>query len=289
MKIYNLGSLNLDFVYSVDHTVTAGETLSSDSRKVFCGGKGLNQSIALARAGVRVIHGAAVGEDGQMLLDKLRSANVDVSRITRKEGSSGHAIIQVDKNGQNSILLFPGTNRLIDKEYVSEFLADAEKGDILLLQNETSGLDAAFKLATEKGMKIAFNPSPIADNIFTLPAETVNWWFCNEIEGEALFGSDAPQIICDNFIKRYPESTLVLTLGDKGCILKNRDKQFHCPSKKVKAVDTTAAGDTFTGYFLAALLQGKSEEEAVELATRASAVTVSRNGASDSIPELSEL
>ena len=160
MKIYNLGSLNIDYVYSVDHFVSAGETLSSDTMTVFPGGKGMNQSVALAKAGAKVIHGALVGNGGDFLLDTLSSSGVDMSRIKKVEHSSGHAIIQVDKNGQNCIMLFAGTNHLVNNEYIEEFLSDADPGDILLTQNETSGLDAAFEIANRKGMQIAFNPSP---------------------------------------------------------------------------------------------------------------------------------
>lgn len=289
MKIYNLGSLNIDYVYSVDHFVAAGETLSSDRLDTFPGGKGLNQSIALARAGATVIHGGILGENGAFLKERLKDSLVDVSKIKTVKSNSGHAIIQVDKNGQNCILLFAGSNHLIDDAYIEEFLKDAEAGDVLLLQNEISGLATAFDCANAKKMQIAFNPSPYRDELKQLPLNTVKWFFCNEIEGEALFGSSDPEKMVESFLSQYPESVLILTLGSAGSMYADKEKTFFQPSFKVKAVDTTAAGDTFTGYFLSEIAKGSTPETATETAAKASSVTVSRKGASDSIPCFSEL
>ncbi len=289
MKIYSLGSLNIDYVYAVEHFVAAGETLSSKNMEIFPGGKGLNQSIALARAGAKVIHGAKLGDNGDFLLSTLRESKVDVSRIERISGSCGHAIIQVDPSGQNCILLFAGSNHCLNKDYLDNYFADAEKDDIVLLQNETNGLEMIMEAAHEKGMRIAFNPSPYDEGIKDLPLSYVTWWFCNEIEGEALFGSDSPEQICDNFIKKYPESNLILTLGKRGSMFANGKTRCEEPIYPAEVVDTTAAGDTFTGYFLSAVLSGVDEKDALKLATKASAITVSRMGASISIPYRDEV
>lgn len=289
MKIYNLGSLNIDYVYSVDHFVTAGETLASNDMNIFAGGKGLNQSISLAKAGAEIIHGALLGDNSDFLAETLAKSGVDTSRIKKVSGSSGHAIIQIDKNGQNCILLFAGTNGLIDRDYIEYFLSDANENDILLLQNEVNALDEIFEIAHAKKMQIAFNPSPLKENIKDLPLEYVNWWFCNEIEGEALFGSDDPETIAENFIKKYPNSNLILTLGSKGCIFRNKELNLKQPIYEAKVVDTTAAGDTFTGYFLAAVTNGKTIEYALDLSSKASSITVSRNGAAESIPYINEI
>ena len=141
MKIYNLGSLNIDYVYSVEHIVKPKETLSSSDIQRFAGGKGLNQSIALARAGCSIIHGGIIGTDGQFLKEILQNENIDVSNVKTLNQPTGHAIIQVDCNGQNGILLYSGTNYSIDREYVANFLNDAQEGDILLLQNEISNVE----------------------------------------------------------------------------------------------------------------------------------------------------
>ena len=289
MKIYNLGSLNIDYVYAVDHILAGGETLSSESMAIFPGGKGLNQSVALAKAGAKVIHGAVIGDKGELLMQALLDAGVDADRIEKRSGSCGHTVIQVDKNGQNCILLFPGTNYAVDSNYIQQFLQDAQENDILLLQNEVSGLDAAFEIAHSKKMQIVFNPSPFHSDIKKLPLHYVTWWFCNEIEGAALFGSEQPEEIAKEFLKRYPNSNLVLTLGIKGSIFVNADACIEQPIYEVSTVDTTAAGDTFTGYFLAAIIAGKDVAFSLDIAARASAITVSRQGASASIPTLDEV
>ncbi len=289
MKIYNLGSLNIDYVYDVEHFVKAGETLASKGMRVFPGGKGLNQSVALSRAGSKVIHGAMIGQDGELLLDTLKASGVDTSRIKITEGTCGHAIIQVNKNGENCILLFSGTNHKINKEYIDDFLFDAEQGDILLLQNEINALDLIFEVAVEKGMQIAFNPSPINDNIKKLPLSQVDWWFCNEIEAEMLFGSGDADEIKANFLNKYPNSNLILTLGKNGARFINNEMDIYQPIYEAQVVDTTAAGDTFTGYFLSSVIKDGDIKSALELASKASSITVSRMGASKSIPFIEEI
>ena len=289
MKIYNLGSLNIDYVYSVPHFVRPGETLTSSNMEIFPGGKGLNQSIALARAGANVTHGGIVGNDGLFLKQLLSDSLVDVSRIKVLDKSSGHAIIQVEESGQNSILLFAGTNHCITEEYIKDFLYDSQQGDILLLQNEINGLDLIFEIAHKKGMQIAFNPSPFEGKLLELPLEYVDWWFLNEIEGSEFSKRIKPQEIVDELIERYPKSHIILTLGKDGCVYKDAQLQLAQPIVDTSVVDTTAAGDTFTGYFLAMISSGKTIDFALKSATLASSLTVSRMGASSSIPYLSEL
>ena len=289
MKLFNIGSLNIDYVYTVEHFVEAGETLSSHRLERFPGGKGLNQSVALAKAGAPVIHGARVGNGGEFLLNTLAQAGADITRIEKVDAECGHAIIQVDPSGQNCILLFPGTNHRLDEAYIEAVLADAEEGDILLLQNETNALPELFAAAHRKGLSIALNPSPLDERISALPLEQVRWWFCNEIEGAALFGCEEPEAIADAFIRRYPHSALVLTLGKDGCLYRDAQQLLRQPVYPVKAVDTTAAGDTFTGYFLAAVMDGLPIQTALDLASRAASITVSRPGASVSIPVREEV
>lgn len=289
MKVYNLGSLNIDYVYTVDHFVSAGETISSEKMEIFPGGKGLNQSVAIARAGGSVVHGALLGDGADFLAEQLVSSGVNISKIKRITGSPGHAIIQVDVSGENCIMIYPGTNRCLGETYVEYFLSDAEEGDVLLAQNETNCLRDAFALAKKKGMKIAFNPSPYNSFIDDVPKESVDLWFCNETEGEALTGECDPEAICEEFIGKYPDSSLVLTLGEEGSIFCDKNGLIKQSAYRAEAVDTTAAGDTFTGYYLACIASGKSVAEALDTASRASAITVSRMGASSSIPRKEEL
>lgn len=289
MKVYSIGSLNIDYVYKVPHFVRAGETLASTEMNVFPGGKGLNQSIALKKAGLDVLHIAPIGEDGDFLLNTLSEAGVNTEKIIKTSGKSGHAIIEVDANGQNSILLYRGTNFKFTREYIEEALKDAEKGDALVLQNEINALSDIFKIAKEKGLAVAFNPSPFNETIGKLPLQNVKWLFVNEVEGEELFGSSDPEIIADRFLEKYPESNLVLTLGKNGCLYADKNERLTQEIFAVPVVDTTAAGDTFSGYFLSSVLKGKAPKEAIKIASAASAIAVSRAGASVSIPYYEEV
>lgn len=289
MRVFNLGSLNIDYVYDVDHFVNAGETISSLNMSVFPGGKGLNQSVALSRAGAKVLHGGIVGKEGDLLLETLAKSNVDISRIKKTDASCGHAIIQVNKSGENCILLYSGTNYAIDENYINEFLCDAQKGDILLLQNEINALDLIFIIAAQKQLDIAFNPSPIGENIKSLPLNQVKWWFCNEIEAEQLFGSGDTDTIKKNFLNMYPQSNLILTLGKKGAMFISAQTQAYQPIHDAPVVDTTAAGDTFTGFFLSSVINGCSVQKALEVASKASSITVSKKGASQSIPTIDKV
>lgn len=289
MKIYNLGSLNIDYVYQVPHFVRPGETLASTEMQTFPGGKGLNQSVALGRAGAAVVHGGFIGNNDKWLADVLEASKVDIRHLQMVSIPSGHAIIQVDISGQNCILLFAGANHCFTSEYVEKALADAESGDILLLQNEIIHLDMIFEIAHAKGMQIAFNPSPFDKSLLDLPLSYVDWWLCNEIEGNELTGKEDPLEIVTDLCERFPGSNVLLTLGKDGCLFKNAAKLIRQPAYRTNAVDTTAAGDTFTGYFLAMISAGKEIEQALQIASLASSIAVSREGASSSIPWLEEV
>lgn len=289
MKIYNLGSLNIDYVYSVPHFVQPGETLSSAKLEIFPGGKGMNQSVALAKAGARVIHGGRIGDNGGFLKEILGQAGADTSFVAVDASSTGHAMIQVDENGQNCILLFSGANHSFTEEFVREILADAQAGDIILLQNEINLLDVIFAVAAEKQLQIAFNPSPFTEDLLKLPLHQVKWWLCNEIEGGQLTGKSDPEEILISMQEKFPGSSIVLTLGKDGCMFTDGKQVLRQPIFPVKAVDTTAAGDTFTGFFLASVAEGKSVADALRIASRASSIAVSRMGASSSVPTLTEV
>ena len=280
MKVLNYGSLNVDYVYSVDHIIVGGETQHSSKLEVFSGGKGLNQSIALAKAGVPVYHAGIVGTDGDILLDACKEAGVDTRYIRRMPVKGGHTMIQVDKNAQNCIILYGGTNQMQTKEFVDEVLADFGEGDYLILQNEINMLDYIIDQAYEKKMKIVMNPSPFDDKLSTCDLSKVYLFLLNEIEGEQ---------ILDAMAEKFPNARFVLTLGSDGAVYYDGKEKVFQDIFKVKAVDTTAAGDTFTGYFIAATIEGRSIQEALRMAAKASSIAVSRPGATPSIPEIGEV
>lgn len=289
MKILNFGSLNIDKVYAVEEIVKGGETIDSISFSESVGGKGLNQSIAVAKAGGNIMHAGCVGKDGEILLQALKDNNVDTSLIKTVETASGQAIIQVDKHGQNCIILFHGTNYEVDKAYIDEVMQDFAQGDILILQNEISNIDYIIEVAKAKQMKIYLNPSPINENLNKYNMQAIDGIFVNEHEGAYLAGKEKVEDILDSLASKYPELEIILTFGDKGAYYRHKDINIFQPAYKVDAVDTTAAGDTFTGYFIALRQQGKSIEESLQKASKASSITVSRKGASISIPKIAEV
>ncbi len=305
MKILNFGSLNIDYVYRVAHILQPGETLKAGEMEVFPGGKGLNQSIAAARAGAEVYHAGMVGaEDGGFLLDVCRENQVNTDYIRRAEGKSGHTIIQVDDNAQNSILLYGGGNRKITEDFIGEVLAGFGKGDILVLQNEINLLDVVIDRAYEKGMKIVLNPSPFDEGLDGCDLSKVSVFLVNEIEAGLLAGGNGEDRegsrkgcengedganLVDKILKKYPGAQAVVTMGAQGAFYGQGSFRHFQRSFPVKAVDTTAAGDTFTGYFVYGLMKGEAIEVIMKRAAMAAAVAVSRKGAVPSIPKREEI
>lgn len=290
MKILVFGSLNIDRTYHVAHFVTPGETLAADSMKIFCGGKGFNQAVALARAGDPVYFAGAIGTDGQILLDALEAEKINTDCLKHTCGSTGHAIIQVTPDGQNCILIESGANGKITPQDVAAVLDGFEAGDIVVLQNEITCVPEIITTAKGKGMIVALNPSPMNARIKNCPLEMVDYLFINHGEGRAITNCRAPEQILEKLHTRYPQMNVVLTLGDSGsCYMDDRGNVTRCRIYPVRAVDTTAAGDTFSGYFLSAILKNNDPQAALWVAAVASGLAVSRPGASASIPHMDEV
>lgn len=292
MKVLNFGSLNIDYVYDVDNFVKKGETISSKTLNVFCGGKGLNQSVALARAGAEVYHAGMIGEDGKFLLDLLKEAGVNIDDVViRDDIRTGNAIIQRDKSGDNCIILFSGANRSITKDYVDRVLSGFEKGDYIVLQNEISELPYIVENAHKIGMKIVLNPSPMDEKIEELNLNYVDYFLLNETEALKLSGMDEfdSKKCMKKLISRFENAGILITLGDKGSIYSDGKINVEQSVVKTEVVDTTAAGDTFTGYFVSGILAGKEMKTVIKEATVASSITVSRIGAAPSIPDMKEV
>lgn len=289
MKVLNFGSLNLDYVYQVESILIPGETQASKDRQIFCGGKGLNQSIALAKAGIPVYHAGLIGEGGEPLLEVCKENGVNTEFIRQIPGPSGHTVIQVDKNGQNCILLFGGSNRSMTREFVDEVLDSFEEGDIILLQNEINELDYIIDRAYARHMMIILNPSPFDQALEHCDLTKISLFLMNEIEGFQITGEKDPDKILQKVKELYPKAKVVLTLGSDGSVYQDDTEIYRQGIYKVKAVDTTAAGDTFTGYFISSIIDGLPVQEGLKLAARASAIAVSRPGATASIPLRSEV
>ncbi|WP_313581297.1 ribokinase [Lacrimispora sp.] len=291
MKILNFGSLNIDYVYQMDHFVREGETISSDSLEIFCGGKGLNQSLALSKSGVKVWHAGAVGElDGEILTQQLEQFGIDTSNIKQVKNKTGHAIIQKNQEGQNGILLYGGANQEITKDQVDHVLNEFGEGDFVILQNEINEVGYIMEQAYGKGMRIVLNPSPMNSKIWSYPLHYVEFFILNEIEaGDICQKSGSGRELLDQLAEKFPGAKILLTLGQDGSLYKDGDQVFEQEIYQVQVVDTTGAGDTFTGYFIGGLSLGETPGQALDHAAKAASIAVSRAGAAPSIPTRDEV
>lgn len=292
MRVFNFGSINIDHVYRVARFVQPGETLASESLETVLGGKGANQSVALARAGIDVAHLGRLGKSDQWALDALSKFGVNTDSIELLEGPSGHAIIQVDANGENAIVLHGGANQSFDAAALERLLKDANAGDWLLLQNECNALEEVFAIAEKMQLNIAFNPAPMSVEVSKLPLERCGVLILNEVEAAQLVGGSAKDTSAQNakliatLQQRYPNTIIALTLGGKGATLLHSSQVINISAPVVDVTDTTGAGDTFVGYFLAGIITGLSTEQAGQRACAAGALAVTVAGATPGIPEL---
>ena len=293
MRVLNFGSLNLDYVYQVDHFVGPGETLSSASRAVKHGGKGLNQSIALARAGASVAHAGCVGAGGESLKALLEGEGVDVSKLRTVDEMQGHTVIQVNPDGENCILLYGGSNQCVTGPQIADTLSGYGAGDWLVLQNEINDLPAIVDAAYERGMVIALNPSPCDAKLDAVDFGKLSWLLANEVEAAQISGGGDAEAAWERLHGRWPALNVLITLGRAGSVAwRVRGDEVENARQEafpVRAVDTTGAGDTYTGYFIAGLMAGMPLRECMRRASRASAISVTRPGAADSIPRLEEV
>ena len=292
MKILVFGSLNIDLVFSVDHVAAPGETIASTALVKSAGGKGANQAAALARAGMPVYMAGKIGADGQFLVDLLESYGVNTGGVIRYGGATGQAIIQLDRNSQNAIVLYPGGNGAITVEEAQAVLGEFGAGDTVVLQNEISCLGEIITLAKKRALRVCLNPSPCDGTIAQLPLELVDMFFVNEIEGATLASMPAaaplPEVL-DELVRRFPRAEIVLTAGSGGAYYGSGAYRTKGDAVPVQVADTTGAGDTFTGYFIAARAQNMPVPQALAAACKAASITVSRFGAMESIPAAGEV
>ncbi|MBQ4251877.1 MAG: ribokinase [Erysipelotrichaceae bacterium] len=289
MKILVMGSTNLDYNYRLDHIVRPKETIAAKEFEIHAGGKGLNQSIALAKTGEHVYLAAAIGNNAQMLVATLKKYNVDTRYLRELDMPNGHAIIEVDEHGENAIIIVGGSNRCFTEEYIESVFADFKEGDFLVLQNEINNLKYIIDRAYEKKMVILMNPSPCDESLRELPLHKLSYIFINEVEGEFLTGESQPKAILDKLQEIYPDTNVILTLGANGAFYQSKGVREFAPSRKINAIDTVGAGDTFSGYFTYGLSKGLSPKQCLEIATKAASITCTRYGAAASIPSLEEV
>ena len=290
MKVLVFGAINKDYIYSVDHIVSPGETISCFNNSITWGGKGFNQAVAAAQGGAVTslackIHSSDEGEAGELLMkygifnDYLRVCDI----------ATGKAIIQVDHEGQNCIIVCPDANRTITDDFVDHTLAGFSKGDILLLQNEINNISYIMQKASERGMYIVFNPSPFEKHLLELPLAVVDTFVLNEIECKELTGETDYDKMQHKMMFLFPQARIVLTLGKHGVIYRDKDISLTHGIYDVPVMDTTAAGDTFTGFFAAHYYKTHDPKESLRIASVASSLAVSRKGAAISIPNIQEV
>lgn len=284
-RLVNLGSLCIDNVYATPNIAASGETVASRNHAVHPGGKGLNQSLAAARAGADVAHVGCIGADGGWLREELAAAGVDVSAVREVESPTGHAVIQVTPRGENAIVIAGGANRLLTGEDVDAAFSRCGPDDWLLLQNEINDLPCVLARAREADTRVAFNVAPVDGRERDYDLAAIDLLIVNEVEAAALAAETEPAAAMSALCERYPECDVVLTLGRDGLRYRCGERRAELEAFRVEAVDETAAGDAFVGYLLAALLEGCDFPEAVRRGAAAGALAVTRPGAASSIPE----
>ncbi|WP_439104694.1 ribokinase [Celeribacter marinus] len=280
MAIYNLGSVNIDHFYTLPHFPKPGETLHATDHSIGLGGKGTNQSVAAAKAGAKVYHIGAIGGRDQWVRERMESFGVDTTYVRDVKHDTGHAIINVDAAGENTIVLQEGANIRQDADAVLDAIDNASQGDTLLLQNETNLQDHAAKFAVVKKMRVIYSAAPFDVEAVSRVLSEVTILVMNTVEAAQLTSA------LGSTLDKLPVPQLIVTLGAKGAMWRSNEtgEVFEVPAPKVTPVDTTAAGDTFIGYVAAGLDNGMSIREAMEWATRAAALKVTRKGTADAIP-----
>ncbi|MEP2472996.1 MAG: ribokinase [Paracoccaceae bacterium] len=285
MAVWNLGSINIDRFYRLPHLPAAGETLAASGFDEGLGGKGANMSVAIARAAAHVCQIGAVGSDGRWARDRLLEYGVDTRHIAQVDGASGHANINVDASGENQIVLYQGANHEISSDQIALALAEANTNDTFLTQNETNGQRAGAELAKQMGLRVVYAAAPFQADAVADVLDLTDLLVLNEIEAQQL--EAATQLAVD----KLPVENVVVTLGGKGARwYDQRNAQMtDVAAYPVTPVDTTGAGDTFTGFLVAGLDRGLPMLQALDLASRAAAIMVTREGTADVIPDLKDI
>ncbi|MBD3665242.1 ribokinase [Sulfitobacter aestuariivivens] len=283
--IWNLGSINADNFYRVPHLPGPGETLAATDFQQGLGGKGANMSVAAARAGARVTHIGAVGPDGDWARQRLLEYGVDTPHIATTETATGHANITVDISGENNIVLFGGANQALTNQMIGAALAEASPGDTLLLQNETNGQPFAVQTARTLGLKVVYAAAPFQAEAVQALMGQIDLLVLNAVEAEQL------ESAAGRGLRQLDIADIVVTLGGDGC---RWHSSSHAQAETfgaypVKSIDTTGAGDTFTGYLAAGLDRGLPMKDAIDLAMKAAALMVTRQGTADVIPDLKDI
>lgn len=284
-ELVNLGSLCIDHVYAVPSIVRAGETLLGHDPVRHAGGKGLNQSLAAARAGASVVHVGCVGADGVWLKDVLAQAGVDVDGVRVCESDpTGHAVIQVTPDGENAIVIVGGANRRIQPTDVERAIERVGADGWLLMQNEINDVEDVIEAARRANVRLALNIAPVDGREASYVLDGVELLLLNEIEAAALTRDADPKRAIERLACERPRQHVVVTLGMHGVLYACGDERITLPAFEVAAVDETAAGDAFIGHLMAAWIENLPIRERLRRASAAGALAVCVPGAAPAIP-----
>jgi ribokinase len=283
MTIYNLGSINIDHFYRVLHLPEPGETLAASAYSTGLGGKGANQSVAASRAGAEVHHIGAIGFDGQWIIEKLQDFGIRTVHIAALDTPTAHAIINVDQAGENAIVIFSSANVMQDKVRIRGALANASKGDFCILQNETNLVRFTAELAKTRALRVVYSAAPFSAVAVEAVLPFIDMLVVNEVEAQQLSSELGLSV------ETLPDTEVLITRGAKGASFYAGGTTTEMSAYKVDPVDTTGAGDTYLGFFVAALDQGKSAREALRFAAAGAAIQVTRPGTADAIPDRTEV
>lgn len=286
MKILNFGSINKDFFYSVNDFVQPGETISSITYNIKIGGKGLNQSVGISKAGQNIYHAGIINKDDTFILDKLKKWNINCENILLSNNPTGHAIIQVDKKGENSIIIHGGANHDVNIKFIKSVLSKFDSGDILVIQNEINNIKEIIDRAHHKKMKIIFNPAPFNNEILSYDLNKISTLILNQTEGEALSKEKKPDGILKVLNSKFNNTKIILTLGEKGSLYSFKDELLKIKAHKLDTVDTTGAGDTFIGYYVAGIASKMNTKDNLNRASEAAALATTKLGGAESIPRI---
>ena len=284
MKILNFGSINKDYVYSVNEFVNPGETIKTNGFKEFLGGKGLNQSVAVSRSGSNIYHAGCINKNDKKIKKQLNEWRVDTSNIYYVDEPTGHAIIQVNTNGENSILIHGGSNLEITSKQIDQTISKFREDDILIIQNEINRIPEIIDRAYSQRMKIIFNPAPYSKEVLDYPLKKVNTLIYNEVEGKSLSGKSTIEEIKRELLEKFPEIKHIITLGDKGSIYFDNKDEIIVDAIKADTIDSTAAGDTYIGYYVSSISNKMIVKDSMIRASKASAITTEKLGGATSIP-----
>jgi len=286
MKILNFGSINKDLVYNVEDFVKPGETISSRDYGLYLGGKGLNQSVAISKSGSEVYHAGCINKSDQSIISDLKKWGVNTDYINKINEATGHAIIQINRDGENSIIIHGGANNCVEKDQIDKVLSNFNEGDYILLQNEINSVNEIIEKAHKKGLRIFFNPAPYSSSVNNYSIEKVNTLIYNETEGQRLSGKKDDNEIIKTLSNKYPNTRQILTLGERGSIYSFDKNTIKVKAESVKTIDSTAAGDTYIGYYISSLCKKISVEESMKIASKAASIATTIVGGANSIPEI---